>query len=287
MCPLETRRCRGFAGEHRVRSAAVTWHAKFDLRTKNRRDVLAGEFEGRVAVVTGGARGFGKAFGTALAKLGATVALVDLDDDAVQLASQQIGGSTFAFSADVTDEARITAIMNEIANVHGGIDILINNAGLHSAEYSRPIEAMGLAKVRRLFDVNVMGTIACTLATVPHMVGRDGANILNISSSAAYVGTGYGASKMAVISMTMTFARELAAKGVRVNAIAPGLILTETIRTEMPPEMLAQVKGAQFLTTVEGREDDIVEAMLYLTSDRARFVTGETIRVTGGFAAGA
>lgn len=248
---------------------------------------MAGEFEGRVAVITGGGRGFGKAFGAALANLGATVALVDLDVDAVQKAAAEIGPQAFPFAGDVTDEGRIGAIMAEIAAAHGGIDILINNAGLHSAEYSRPIEAMGLAKVRRLFDVNVMGTIACTLAALPHMADRSGANVLNISSSAAYMGTSYGASKMAVISVTITFARELAAKGIRVNAIAPGLILTDTIRREMAPGTLARTKGAQFLTTTEGEEQDIVEAMLYLTSPRDRFVTGETIRVTGGFGAGA
>lgn len=248
---------------------------------------MANDLEGRVAVVTGGARGFGRAFGAALAERGATVALLDLDAIAVQQAADELGESVFAFAADVTDEVRIIAVIGEIAAAHGGIDILINNAGLHSAEYSRPVDAMGLAKVRRLFDVNVMGTIACTLAAVPHMTGRTDASILNISSSAAFGGGSYGASKMAVISMTITFARELAAKGIRVNAIAPGLILTDTIRAELPAETLARVKGAQFLTTAEGEERDIVEAMLYLTSDRARFITGETLRVTGGFAAGA
>ncbi|EJU13641.1 short-chain dehydrogenase/reductase SDR [Sphingomonas sp. LH128] len=248
---------------------------------------MANDLEGRVAVVTGGARGFGKAFGAALAERGATVALLDLDATAVQEAANELGDRVFACAADVTHEARIAAVIDEIAAAHGGIDILINNAGLHSAEYSRPIEAMGLAKVRRLFDVNVMGTIACTLAAMPHMQGRTDANILNISSSAAFGGGSYGASKMAVISMTITFARELAAKGIRVNAIAPGLILTDTIRAELPAETLARVKGAQFLTTAEGEERDIVEAMLYLTSDRARFITGETLRVSGGFAAGA
>jgi 3-oxoacyl-[acyl-carrier protein] reductase len=248
---------------------------------------LNAEFTGRVAVVTGGARGFGKAFGVALAQLGATVALVDLDGDAVKAAADSIGPQAMAFAADVTDESRIGPIMDEVAKTAGGIDILINNAGLHSAEYSRSIETLGLAKVRRLFDVNVLGTVACTLAATPHMAGRLGANIVNIASSAAYLSTGYGASKLAVIGMTMAFARELAAKGLRVNAIAPGLILTDTIRSEMGAEMLARVKGGQYLSTVEGEEQDIVEAMLYLTSKRARFVTGETIRVTGGFAAGA
>ena len=240
---------------------------------------------GKVAVITGGGRGFGKAFGAALARHGAVVALVDRDGDAVKQAANEIGSRALAFAGDVTDEARINSIMAEVARTHGGIDILINNAGLHSHEYSRPLAEMGLAKTRRLFEVNVIGTVACTLAARPFMAGRAGASIVNIASSAAFQGGGYGNSKLAVIGLTMTFARELAADGIRVNAIAPGLILTDTIRNEMTPETLSRVKAMQFMP-VDGEEQDIVEAMLYLTSPRARFVTAETLRVTGGYAAG-
>jgi 3-oxoacyl-[acyl-carrier protein] reductase len=246
---------------------------------------LETEHKGRVAVITGSGRGFGKAFGAALAKQGVTVVLVDRDGNAVGQAAKDIGSLAFPFAGDVTDEASINAIMAEVARTHGGIDILINNAGLHSHEYSRPVAEMGLAKLRRLFDVNVMGTVACTLAAQPYMAGRAGASIVNISSSAAFQGGGYGTSKLAVIGLTMTFARELAADGIRVNAIAPGVILTDTIRSEMAPETLARIKAMQFLPD-DGEEQDIVEAMLYLTSPRARFITGETLRVTGGFAAG-
>lgn len=238
---------------------------------------------GQVAVVTGGARGFGKAFGAALAAEGATVALIDLDD-AVHATAAEIGA--LGFTGDVTDEARIAAIFAELAANHGGIDLLINNAGLHSHEYSRPLAELGLAKIRRLFDVNVMGTVACTLAARPHMAGRAGASVVNIASSAAYVGGGYGNSKLAVIGLTMTFARELAADGIRANAIAPGIILTDTIRNELSPDTLTRIKAQQYLPD-DGCEQDIVDAMLYLSSPRARFVTGETLRVTGGYAAGA
>lgn len=238
---------------------------------------------GQVAVVTGGARGFGRAFGAALAAEGATVALIDLDD-AVHVTASEIGA--LGFIGDVTDEARIAAIFAELAASHGGIDLLINNAGLHSHEYSRPLAELGLARIRRLFDVNVMGVVGCTLAAQPHMAGRAGANIVNIASSAAYLGGGYGNSKLAVIGLTMTFARELAADGIRANAIAPGIILTDTIRSELAPETLTRIKAQQYLPD-DGREQDIVDAMLYLSSPRARFVTGETLRVTGGYAAGA
>jgi 3-oxoacyl-[acyl-carrier protein] reductase len=246
---------------------------------------MAAELKTRVAVITGGGRGFGKAFGAALARQGVVVALVDRDGDAAQQAAAEIGPLATAFSGDVTDETQITAIMSQMAQAHGGIDILINNAGLHSHEYSRPLAELGLPKIRRLFEVNVMGTITCTLAAAPFMAGRKGASIINIASAAAFQGGGYGTSKLAVIGLTMTFARELAADGIRVNAIAPGVILTDTIRSEMAPDTLARVKAMQYLPD-DGAEQDIVDAMLYLTSPQARFVTGETLRVTGGFAAG-
>jgi NAD(P)-dependent dehydrogenase (short-subunit alcohol dehydrogenase family) len=164
--------------------------------------------------------------------------------------------------------------------------VLINNAGLHSDEYGQPIRKLGLAKLRRLFDVNVMGVANCTLAAAPHMAGRKGASMVNISSSAAHMGgSPYGDSKLAVAGMTITFGRELAAEGIRVNAISPGLILTETIANELPPATKARVKAMQWLEQ-DGAEKHIVDAMLFLTSPAAEFITGETLRVTGGMAAG-
>lgn len=249
----------------------------------------AAERAGEVAVITGGARGFGKAFGEALARQGAHVVLIDLDAEAVEQTAASLraeGGKASAYSGNVADEGRMAEIMGEVAKKFGGIDILINNAGLHSDEYSRPILEMGLQKVKRLFEVNVMGVIACSLCAQPFMAGRAGASIVNISSAAALLGgTAYGASKLTVASLTMTFAREFAGFGIRVNAIAPGLILTDTIRAELSEQAKARVKAMQYLDA-DGSEQDIVDAMLFLTSNRARFITGETLRVTGGMAAG-
>jgi NAD(P)-dependent dehydrogenase (short-subunit alcohol dehydrogenase family) len=247
------------------------------------------EWQGRTAVVTGGGRGFGKAFGKALAAEGAHVVLVDIDGAVAEEAAAEIrasGGSALGLGGDVTDEARMAVVMAEAVKTHGGVDLLINNAGLHSNEYGQPITKLGFAKMKRLFDVNVMGVVNCTLAAFPHMKGRDGASIVNITSSAAHMGgSPYGDSKLAVAGLTITFARELGAEGIRVNAISPGLMLTETIKAELPAETMKRVKAMQLIDG-DGVEEDIVQAMLYLASPRARFVTGEVLRVTGGMAAG-
>jgi len=244
------------------------------------------EFTGRIAVITGGGRGFGQAFGEALARRGVRVVLADIDSAAAEEAAAQLragGGAALAVPCDVADEAQVTAAMARVVTEHGGIDILINNAGLHSAAYNLPMAALGVPKLHRLFDVNVMGVIICSLAARGAMAGRANAAIINISSSAAYgCYTAYGVSKLAVRGITMTLAHEFKADGIRVNAIAPGLIFTDTIRAELPQQAIDIVMRQQIVPR-EGEVKDIVEAMLYLVSPRSSFITGETLRVSGGF----
>ena len=248
-----------------------------------------GEFENRVALITGGGRGFGKAFGHALAGQGAHVVLVDIDAPAGEEAAAEIvaaGGVATAIAGDVADEVAVRGIVDQVLSDLGGIDILINNAGLHSQAYSYPMAQLGLEKVRRLFEVNLMGTILCTMEATRAMEGRPGASIVNISSSAAYnAGGAYGVSKLAVRGLTIAFGRELAPLGIRVNGIAPGLIFTETIRAELNPQSVAHVMAQQFFP-IDGEEVDIVEMMLFLVSEKAKFITGETMRVSGGFTVG-
>ncbi|WP_327100556.1 SDR family oxidoreductase [Nocardia vinacea] len=244
------------------------------------------EHQGKVAVITGGGRGFGKAFGTALSELGAHVVLADIDGAVATSAAAELtaqGRGATGVACDVADADGVAAMMDAVTERHGGIDILVNNAGLHAA-YNRPFTELGLAAVRRVFDVNVMGLINCTLAAHKAMTGRDGASIVNISSSAAYANrTVYGVSKLTVRGLTVAFARELAEAGIRVNSIAPGLILTDTVRAQLSAAEAERVLSEQILHRA-GEEQDIVEALLYLVSPRASFITGETLRVTGGFA---
>ncbi|WP_280490107.1 SDR family NAD(P)-dependent oxidoreductase [Nocardia carnea] len=241
---------------------------------------------GRVALITGGGRGFGKAFGKALTAQGIHVVLADIDADAAESAAADLvaqGGSALGVACDVADAERVGEVVAEIAERFGGLDILVNNAGLHSAAFNKPFAELGLRRTRQLFEVNVMGVIICTLAAKGAMSGRPGASIVNISSSAAYGNrSAYGVSKLAVRGLTVEFAHELAADGIRVNAIAPGLIFTDTIRAELATSDVERVMGQQILRRA-GEERDIVETLLYLVSDKASFITGETLRVTGGF----
>jgi NAD(P)-dependent dehydrogenase (short-subunit alcohol dehydrogenase family) len=240
-------------------------------------------FGGKVAFVTGAARGFGLAFCQALQARGAKVVLADIDVAEAERRATAIGPDALALSCDVADEASVAEAVKRTTDAFGGIDILINNAGLHSAKYNVPFETLGHAEIRRLMDVNIMGVINGSLACKAVMAARGGGSIINIASIAGYSNaTPYGVSKLAVRGLTMAFAREFADAKIRVNAIAPGLIGTETIRAELP-EIFDQFINVNQLIRRMGAEDDIVSAMLFLVSDQASFITGETLKVAGGF----
>jgi NAD(P)-dependent dehydrogenase (short-subunit alcohol dehydrogenase family) len=245
-----------------------------------------GEFAEKVAFVTGAGAGFGEAFSHALSAQGASVVLADIDGDAASRVAAAIvskGGQALGVVCDVADEASVADAVSKATEAFGGVDILINNAGLHSAEYNQPIAALGMEKINRLFAVNVMGGIHCAMACRASMRARGGGVILNLASLAAYLNsTIYGVSKLAVRGLTVNLATELSADNIRVNAIAPGLVATETLQREMP-ELFERFAKTQ-LVHRNGQVDDIVEAMLYLCSTRSSFVSGETLKVAGGYA---
>jgi 3-oxoacyl-[acyl-carrier protein] reductase len=244
-------------------------------------------FDGRTALITGGAVGFGRAFARALVAEGANVALADIDASAAEGTAAELvsgGGEAIAVECDVADADAVDAAVATTVDRFGGIDILINNAGLHLTKYNQPFGMLSRNEIRGLFDVNVIGVINVTLACRDSMRGRGGAAVLNISSMAGCMSaTPYAVSKLAVRGLTVAFATELAPDRIRVNAIAPGLMNTESALADLPRPLIDEFVHERQLVHRLGTVGDVVSAMLYLCSDEASFITGETLKVSGGY----
>jgi 3-oxoacyl-[acyl-carrier protein] reductase len=243
-------------------------------------------FADKVALITGGAVGFGRQFGRALAAEGAAVVIADVDVDAAEREAQELaaqGHRALAVECDVADEHAVDATVARAVEAFGGVDLLINNAARHLSKYNRPFSTLTRDEVRGLFEVNVIGIVNCTLACSESMGTRGGGAIVNMSSSAGLTSlTPYGVSKLAVRGLTIAFAKELAPLRVRVNAIAPGLMDTESAMADLPQSLKDKWVHELQLIPRPGRMGDIVSAMLFLCSEEAGFITGETLRVTGG-----
>ncbi len=244
-------------------------------------------FDGRTAVITGGAIGFGRAFARALVASGASVVIADIDIDMAERTAAELvsaGGQAIAVDCDVADGERVDAAVEATVNRFGGIDIVINNAGLHLMKYNQPFGMLSRKEIRSLFDVNVMGVINVTLACRESMRDRGGGVVLNISSMAGYMSaTPYAVSKLTVRGLTVAFATELAPDRIRVNAIAPGLMNTENALADLPKPLIDEFVHRLQLVHRLGTMDDVVSTMLFLCSDEASFITGETLKVSGGY----
>jgi len=235
----------------------------------------------RIALVTGGSRGIGKAIALTLADAGAAVAVNyrerSDEAEAVAAAIRKNGGRAEVFSADVSDRSAVQGMVRDIEDRLGPIDILINNAGIAAI---RTIDEITEEEFDRSIAVNLKSVFLCTQAVLPRMRARHWGRIINLSSIGARIGAGsvsvaYGASKAGVEGLTRAYAVRLAQEGVTVNAIAPGLI-----DTEMGKPLLDAGVAARIPVGRAGTGDEIAQAVLLLV--RNDFMTGQTVAVNGG-----
>ena len=246
---------------------------------------------GKRALITGGARGIGRAISVAYARAGATVAVADLLGDDARNTAQDING--LGIEMDVTDLGSIKAGVAEAEATIGGIDILVNNAGIFNMA---PIEEITPEDYRRQYDVNVGGTIFTCQAVVPGMKERGtGGAIINFASQAGRRGepniTVYCSTKAAVISVTQSLALELAPDNIRVNAIAPGVVDTpmwdsvDALFAKYENRELGEKKrvvGEAVPLGHMGTPEEIADPCVFLASDDARYITAQTLNVDGG-----
>ena len=250
-------------------------------------------FEGKVVVITGGGAGIGRTYAHRFAAEGAKLVIADLDEVAARRVVDEIaveGAHGLAHAMDVTDpDGAATMVERAVAEL-GGVDVLVNNAGIHLDHAQLPFTLDAVPKWRAVLDVNVIGALIGAAACRPAMTDRGGGAIVNMSSMAAYAGSGaYGVSKLALNSLTVSLAADFAASGIRVNGIAPGLVDSEAAvewwsdASRAGMEGIDQMLIGQQMIKRQGTMHDLADMCLFLCSDAASFVTGQTILVDGGY----
>ncbi len=245
--------------------------------------------DGKVAIVTGAAvGGIGEAYAHALADAGASVVCADIRVDAAQAVAGAItssGGTALAVEVDIADRTSVDAMVAAATEAYGGVDVLVNNAALMAQIVATPAIQYDLEQWNRAFAVNVTGAWQCIQSVTPSMIQRGGGRIVNQASVGAYPAESvYGITKLAVIGLTTTMARELGGSNITVNCIAPGMTQSDAGKMLTPEgspfrEMVvARAAGKPF-----GEPTDLCGTLLLLTTPAGEWLTGQTIVVDGGF----
>ena len=231
--------------------------------------------EGKVAIVTGGAQGIGRAIADGLSAAGAEVVIADLNPPADGI------------RADVSDEQDVGRLVRETRERHGRIDILVNNAGLFASLAMRPFTEIPLDEWRQVMDVNVASMFLCCRAVVPVMREQGGGKVVNISSGSPFRGVPfllhYVTSKGAIVAFTRALAKELGKDGIRVNCVAPGFTMSDGVKAH--PEVIEKLRDVSIAARTIQRDqvpEDVVGAVVFLCSPAADFVTGQSMVIDGG-----